>query len=344
MTDDTQPVPATPAEEPATAPVAPSVPAVDPAKVAEAKERRVALIDWLMGLDGPVRDGKILVSRPNEMYLWTQTGFIIENGKVYGKYGNNPYQPIGADDGAGYYPTQGAALLWSHDYAVASVDKIAGPFNISRKEVVVDVSEATQTALSDKERDMMVEALKELQGVLQNFQKLDTEEDKTKAKQDMLDKVKWYSFQIKRLDETLTNLAKTRPDFKRDLSGIDPVSLVEACTEFLRMKLNDDSIQRYHRECTITPGKATALTVLEKCLTRVSSAVPVQGKAWDEVALKEALEAVCVIYPAIVPTLQPFFDSSKLADAAIAALGFLQNEKAQLAASSPAVDPPPPVV
>jgi hypothetical protein len=354
MSDATQPEPlpntATAAPEPApeVAPIDPVLAAklvkiADDAKAA-AKDRRVAMIDWLMSLDAAVREGKMLVSRANEMYLWQQTGFIIEKGKVFGKYGNNPYQPIGTDDGEGYYPTEGAALLWSHDYAIASVDQIPGPFKITRKPVVVDISEATQTALSDKERDMMVEALKELQGSLQVSKSLGEgakAEDKAKAAQDLLDKVKWYSFQIKRLDATLSALAEKNPDFKRDLTGLDPASLAEACTEFLRMKLNDDSIQRYHRECTIEPGKATALTVLEKCLTRVSGTVPVEGQPWNEVALKEALEAICVIYPSVVPTLQPFFDTAKLVEAADAALKFLQAEKLRLLNAEPEKAAPP---
>lgn len=299
--------------------------------IEEAKARRVALIDWLMNLDSSVREGHILVSRPNEMYLWQQTGFMIEGGKVYGKYGNAHYQPIGRDDGEGYYPTQGAAVLWSHDYAIASVKAIAGPFTVSRKEVIIDVSEATDTALSDKERDAMMAALKQLQANQATFQRAETDEDKTKIRQTMVDDVRLFSFQIARLDKALTDLAEKNPEFKRDLTGIDPVSLTNACVEYLRMKLNDDAIQRYNRECTIEASAGNAQTILERCMTRISEAMPVQGKECNEVTLREALEAIMVIYPASVAVLAPFMGTTNLVEAAGEALKFLQGEKDKLA-------------
>jgi hypothetical protein len=300
---------------------------------ADAKARWLALVDWLMTIDSAVREGKVMISRPNEMYLWQQTGVLIDKGKVYAKFGNAPYQPIGTFDGEGYYPTDGSKLIWSHDFAIAEMTPIASPFKIQKRQAIIDLGESP-IALSDKERTAMKAAFDDL---AKGLEKLDSTADAgaQKALEDeLINTIKYYAVAIKRIDDQLATIAKNNPALKADLSGAEPRSLAKALSEFIRMKLNDDGIRRYHAENEIAVGDtATPLTVVEKCMRRVSSVIPAAGQEWDPEKTKSALEAVCVIYPTSATILEPFFGTSDLQQAAEAALKFLQAEKDKLSTS-----------
>ncbi len=303
---------------------------VAPDPKAEAKARWLALIDWLMTVDAAVRNGQTLLSRPNAMYLWQQTGVVIEKSKVFAKFGNSPYQPIGTFDGEGYYPTDGSKLIWAHDFALAELEPCASPFKIQKRQALVDIGETT-TALSDKERNAMEACFKDMAKALENMESTSEPAAYKALEDELLNTIKYYATAIKRLDDQLARIAKENPALQADLSGADPKTLGKAVTEFIRMKLNDDAIRRYHTENELVTGEqATPASVIDKCMARVSVAIPPEGQDWEPEQLKKALEAVCVIYPASIAVLEPYFGTSDLMEAASAALKFLQAEKDKL--------------
>lgn len=106
--------------------------------------------------------GEVLVSRMSPAHFWCQTGFVIRDNVVYGKYGDSPYQPIGWDSGEEFYPLDVAKLLWKHEFAwvTPTANPAETPWEIEIEEVAIEDEDGE--ALSDRERTVFERLIKDL--------------------------------------------------------------------------------------------------------------------------------------------------------------------------------------
>jgi proteasome lid subunit RPN8/RPN11 len=126
---------------------------------------RAQLYLFLTQVARQMRAGAVLVSRMSKQHFWCQTGFVIKDNVVYGKYGDSPYQPIGWDTGNEFYPLDIAKLLWKHEFAWFSPNgnAVEAPWDVQIESVSVDeVDDPDGSALTDKERKTFERLIKDV--------------------------------------------------------------------------------------------------------------------------------------------------------------------------------------
>lgn len=327
-----------------------AVPEAPDAKAEEAATRRIVLMSWLEKLSGALASmgpngAAILISRPpargEDRFFWEQTGFAAENGTVYCKFGNKQYQPIGKDDGTGFYPTEGSKFIWMHDFAIVKLLPFVGAFKVQKKEEGSIVEDKSNPArLTDHERKNMTENMKGLMEEMERFLNSATAEEKTENQERLLHTIELASLQCPKLDHRLQLLALQTPelnsaDGKFDLEKADAKSLAGVCIEYLRMKLADDSVRRHFEGNELVPGdvgvKTSIVTLIDSLVDRLKPLIPEEGKEWDAAAITEILDGSGVVYPPLRDILKPFIGSADVVAAAKAVLTFLEAEKTRLA-------------
>ena len=133
----------------------------------QGKLDRAQLYLFLTEMAVKISKGVVLLSRMTGRHFWCQTGFVIENNVVYGKYGDSPYQPIGWDTGTEYYPLDIAKLLWKHEFSWfdPSHPQLAAeaPWEVTITEVTrEEVDDPDGSALTDKERALFEKIMTDL--------------------------------------------------------------------------------------------------------------------------------------------------------------------------------------
>lgn len=179
-----------------------------------------------------ISKGTVLVSRMTPRHFWCQTGFVIENNVVYGKYGDSAYQPIGWDTGTEFYPLDIAKLLWKHQFAwFDPTSKLTeAPWEVTIEEVSVDeVEDPDGSALTDKERKLFENMMKELKEELdwtppKDWKRPDTFVPKTqKRKHDVNDIMSLTTTWIEERQDDFMAEAKKRFDTITDKSPYQEV-------------------------------------------------------------------------------------------------------------------------
>lgn len=120
---------------------------------------RAQLYLFLTEIAASIRRGLVLVSRMTPNHFWCQTGFVIKDNVVYGKYGDSQYQPVGWDTGEEFYPLDIAKLLWKHEFAWVNPTEspAESPWDVEVEEVELDdVDDPDGSALTDAERKAFV--------------------------------------------------------------------------------------------------------------------------------------------------------------------------------------------
>jgi hypothetical protein len=350
MTEEAQPQPVTPVEvPPALVEIAQAPSAADAAKEAEIKaaaERRVVLINWLEKLNEALKSmgNAILMSRPPQkeegQYFWEQTGFVAEKGKFYCRFGNRLYQPIGDDDGQGFYPSEGSKFIWMHEFAIVKVIPFVGAFKVQKKadKDIVD-DEKNPARLTDHERDNMIEAMQDITEEFEAFLKAETDEAIKEHRERLEDTIQLASLKCPKLDHRLQLLAIQNPELNSgknqiDLAKADIKSLAGACIEYMRMKLCDDDQRRHFASNELVPGtdgqNVTQVTLIDSLLARLNPLIPEEGKEFDDKAIAAILDGAGVVYPPLGEVLKPYVGTADVLGAAKTAVEFLGQEKTRL--------------
>lgn len=337
----TPPADATQDAKPADAPAAAPVPELTPEEK-QAQERFVTLMNWLLRvndtLDGLARgqglEGAIMLSRRDADSFWEQTGFALGDGKLYVKVGHHGtsgqhYQPIGDVKDNKYYPSQSAKLIWARDFCVAQLHPFVGAFRLEHvKAEETDEDRTNPAYLSDKERELMIAALKELQEEMQRALAADTAEAKTEAKERLLDTVRLAAVRCVKLNDRLALEISKHPEIKSNYSGAEPMSFAGAAIDFLRMKLNDDGVRRHYKGTTLTSQESSSLdTLLGSLIEKLEAALT---EPIDLTKVGNLIEATATTYPAAQAVLAPFRDTDRFTEAAAVVLGFLRLERSKL--------------
>ncbi len=293
------------------------------AKRANAKQVRLVLMNFLTALDSAYMNNEVLLTKGHgqgdDMYV--MTAFVIDKGVVSAKIGNLPYQPIGKEDGEGFYPSLDAKLLWMRDFAMAPLLHIKPPFEVRPREAVASGDEAK---LSDAERASFEEAFKDISAELQAYSNLaqskpmipgkdgqPAAEDPDVAAQSfrLRHTIKYFLVRpaCKKIDDAMMALAKTNPHLNStpealDLMNVPIGQLAMSVTEFIRMKLNDDGMARFHEqhELALVQTTVTEKSLLERNITRLSEQLPVEGQPVpDPLIVKHLVKNTMGTYPGL---------------------------------------------
>ncbi len=299
----------------------------------EAKQNRTSLYGWLAKMQDILSQnpGACLVSRRDSDQLWRQTGFLVEDGIVYAKLGENHYQPIGKDDGAGFFPTQSSKLLWAHDFCIALMTPFKSAFAVEKIQKLLNEDPTDPNTLTEKERAMLEANFKDLETLYKTFEAATEEGDSNKikaAESDVLDGLRLACIQCPKLDKKLTEFSIKNPELelKPDLTGkITPLQLFGIATEWIRLKLNDDGAKRHFEgtkliaDPSMTEAELAVLSVkkLEFCLAQLDSTP-------DMDLFKYVLEQSMAIFPELRAQMQEFNNTTDLVGAAKKALEFMK--------------------
>lgn len=305
----------------------------------DAQKYWVSMMSWLIWFDEQTtKKGAILLARSSPDRFWAQVGFTIINDVLNVKVGDAPYQPIGELKGSEYRPTEGCKLLWVMEFKLATPGQIHLPFQVEHKTNV-----AIKITLTDKDRAKMADAMKLMREDLTEHKKLAdvfmaayqegestviaTAKTKMEAhEEDMKDTIKLCAVQCGVLNIRLQQLAREKADFKMNLVGVRADTLAESCVEWLRMKLDDDSVEKYVNQTTMTPIKIDMNEFLSGLRTDIESLAQkfaTDGSDENALALVGKMTQVEGIVEEAAVALKPFKATSNLAEAASAMVAAL---------------------
>ncbi len=317
---------------------------VEPISAEEAKANRTALYGWLTKFQDLLlqNPGACLVSRRDEDQLWRQTGFLIEGGVVSAKLGEHHYQPIGLDRDGGFYPTQGSKILWANEFSIAVMTPFKPPFEVTKVEKAGPVDSQAPGALTDRERAMLEANFKDLKTIHDAYSAAMAEGDETKIKAanaDVLDGLRLACIQCPKLDQKLTEFSIKNPELglQPDLTGnVTPIQLFQIATEWIRMKLNDDS-QRRHYDATklVASGDVTQLQLAELALHKLNYLLSTVDTIPDMGIFKALLEQIMACFPVVDEALGEYKETSDLIAAAKRALPVMEKLVGDLKALTP---------
>lgn len=296
-----------------------------------AATNRVALYAWLNQLQDLLtsNEGSMLVTRKDENFLWRQTGMLVENGVVFAKLGEKHYQPIGKDDGVGFYPTTASRLFWSQDFKLAKMTDFEGAFRVEK---LVNGAESgapsdAQTELTEYERARMVDNFQALSEYLKRFKAAhgvgEMNECKT-AETDLLNVLKLACIQCPKLDMRLVRFGMENPELKLnpDLSGDFKVEdLAGVACEWMRMQLNEDATRKHYRTTVLVPTIRLEAQDLFTTLNTKLQFLAANTTAEPELVRTVLREAMTMI-PALQTVLEPYDQSTDVLAALKAAAEF----------------------
>jgi hypothetical protein len=343
----------------------------------KARSDRTTLMTWLLHLEAAFQSGQVLLSREPETFIWEQTGFLIRKGtELNVKIGSHGYQPIGQVDDEFFYPSQASKLVWIRDFAIATPELIKPAFECQpMRQFQIDEPE-NPNALNDRERDAMVstfEALGKQIGVLAaamaEFEALGQQigvpaaamaEDETntiaEAEYQVVETIKHGAITSRMVDARIRKFAIDNPelaskDERGNVNGFDfaqktirPMELGKLVSEFIRLKLNDDSARRFVRsnDLVATAGGSLA-EVVASVLGTLTELVPGEGKAFNADVAARALNNARIMIPALKVPLEPFADTTDISGALTVAIATLQGIQAGTVTpvTAPAIEVPP---
>lgn len=253
---------------------------------AEAKAKREQLMAWFLTL--PNKDElktKQLLSRQGPDFPWEATGFHVDRKEelVFAKVGRHPYQPIGQITDDYFMPLAGSQLLWRRDFAMAETKAFEPAFTV-KDLPPIPTDKATETDLTDREREIMSAELEELHKAVAEF-KIKDEGKKPEIgpdpQDDLIDAFKLCLLRVPRLEkyfnfscEKFSEQANGQDLMDVATSGRTIVEVVRGMTEWMDMKLQDDRLRREVESTVMTVPedergnklKQVLLAKLEKAL------------------------------------------------------------------------------
>jgi hypothetical protein len=309
------------------APVVPTAFHTDNLTPDDARALRISLYAWLEQL-GQTLEGNpntILLSRKDEHFLWRQTGFMVENGVVFAKLGEKHYQPIGKDDGQGFYPTSASKLFWLQDFKLARLHDYQPAFIVEH----VSPHLADQTydgeALTDHEYAVMVDNFKALGEFKAVYDQAFQEGEITKLKEaesNLLDVLKIACIQCPRLDLRLVEFGRANPELhlEADLTGnFKPVDLVGVASEWLRLKVNDEAARRHHKATVLIPT-IDPQSVNPDYNLRDKLRAYLADTQLDMGMAARFIESLPITYPYLREVIQPYLETTDILGALAACL------------------------
>lgn len=251
---------------------------------------------------GHARTGQLLTRR-SDSNVWEGTGFHVSERTlgVHVKVGNNPYQPIGYDDGKHFLPTEGSKLLWLRDWAYAVVYPFSPAFEVEAS-AAKPQEFSDSTALSDKERQRMEGWVELLREDLSKWKALDRKNTAAveEAESNIRDSVKLLRIQIPRVDQVMLKMETERPEVGEFFANVPADQLLVCTCEYMQMKLDDDTVRRLMDGTTIRSGQALPERVLlEQAKARLAQVRPGPNKPEDGEAIIQCLCELSSAFPAL---------------------------------------------
>jgi len=273
-----------------------------------------------------------LVTRANDLFLWENVGFHIDGDIkcAFAKVGRQSYQAIGFDDGEHYIGTEGSKTLWLREFGMAVILPYAPPFHVERAELEEQVS--SSIALSDKEREKIEEVVTMFEADLSEHGKLTNNGKDKETREELEDKmregIKLARIRLPRFDQKMDEFLEENPEAGENFENVDIVQLLVSCSEFLRMKLDDDEVRRDVEATVISTdsfptGQRKLITTL---MGGISSLIPKEGDEPDHETLMQRINEVAISMPTVRELLADVDPSSNTLDAAEAVLIWLQKE------------------
>jgi hypothetical protein len=296
-----------------------------------AATNRTALYAWLGMLQDVLaaNEGSMLVTRKDENFLWRQTGILIENGVVFAKLGENHYQPIGKDDGTGFYPTTASRLFWAQDFKLAKMTDFEGAFRVEKLISGVQSGAAADATvdLTEYERAKMVDNFEALSDYIKRFnaaRDIGEMGPFQQAQTDLLNVLKLACIQCPKLDMRLVRFGMENPELKLqpDLSGDFKIEdLAGVACEWLRMQLNEDATRKHYRTTVLVP---TVTVTAEELLLNFNAKLQflAANKTAEPELIRTVLKEAMTMIPALQPVLEPFDQSTNVFGALKAAANY----------------------
>lgn len=252
----------------------------------------------------------VLLSRQADVMSWEATGFHTDEltSAVHVKVGNNPYQPIGFDDGAHYLGTQGSKLLWLREWAYAVVYPFSPAFVVSPDEVKPqEISDTVR--LSNKEREKMEGWTTLLGRDLAEWKAVDKKDKAAVADLEfrIRESIKLVRIQLPRVDQRMMAMEKAHPEIGENFDNVPPEELVRATCEFMTMKLDDDALRRLIDGTTVRAGgNVTAKELLGQAKAKVKQLRPAAGQVEDGEAINSCLSELSTIFQGLREVLREY--------------------------------------
>lgn len=268
---------------------------------AEAKAKREQLMAWLLTLPtGDDIKNRQLLSRQGQDFPWEATGFHVsrKDELVFAKVGKHPFQPIGQITDDYFMPLAGSQLLWRREFVMSELKAFAPAFTVEDlPPVATDI--ATDTNLTDREREVMSSELEELYKAVAEF-KIKDEGKKPELgpdpQDDLHDALKLTLMRVPRLEKYFNFSCE---QFSKSSNGLDLVDtavsgrtlveVVRGMTEWLDMKLQDD---RLRREVETTVMTVPAEERGNKLKTVLFNKLDMSLKLADDTKIQAAVDSV----------------------------------------------------
>lgn len=284
----------------------------------------------LRAVFGVYSKGASLMTRANENHPWDSTGFHIDAGcnGVFAKVGSRPYQPIGFDDGEKYIGTEGSKTLWSREFAFALMLPYPPPFEIESVEVDTDrVSD--EVSLSDKERELIQEAIDAFDEDIAKHSKAESKEERSKVEEFMRNTtLKLMRLRIPRLDKKLDEVSEEHPEVGSDFRNSNIVELFLAMREFLSLKLEDDAMRRdiEATQIRIKSSEEAERGLITQLIEKLASEIPKEGDRPNSDNIQSIVTEVEIAFPKVKEITSEMVGKSDVTEAAKAVMVFLQRE------------------
>ncbi len=269
-----------------------------------------------------------LMTRANDIFLWENTGFHLDGdiGTVFAKLGREKYQPIGFDDGTHYVGTEGSKTLWSRQFGMALIFPHAPAFEIAKHEI--QAKSAYDAALSDKEREKITEVIGWFEEDLKAHADLKSDDiESLKALEDKVrETLKLARVRLPRLDERIDKMVEESPEVGDNLENLEPVQVAVACCEFLRMKLDDDTVRRQ------VEGTSLSVKSLQEVRTGLLSSLidgmdeELNKANPDMQILSRRVHEAAVSFPEVRDALSSLDDEAQVLEVATRVRELLQQE------------------
>jgi hypothetical protein len=269
----------------------------------EAKAKREQLMAWLLTLpQGDDIAKKQLLSRQSQDFPWEATGFHVslKDELVFAKVGRHPFQPIGQITDDYFMPLAGSQLLWRREFVMADISVVAGAFTVEDLPPI-HTDTATETDLTDREREIMSGELEELTKAVAEFKIKDDgkkPEIGPDPQDDLIDALKLSLMRVPRLEkyynfscEKFREQSNGRELLDLATSGRSVTEVVRGMTEWMDMKLQDDRLRREVESTVMTvPKEERGIKLKQVLLAKLDNALT----SADDVKIQAAVDSVYV--------------------------------------------------
>jgi len=244
----------------------------------------------------------VLFSRQNELSPWLPTGFVVD-GKakfVAAKLGNEPYQPIGFADNEHYIGTEGSKTLWYREFAFGLMVPWHSAFKVVKADLVPQ-EQSDDYRISDKERENILEAIGWFEADLAEHAKAADGEARAEMEYRARESLKLARLRVPRLDRMLDRFLEANPEVGHDFEHLELSQLLLSCCEYLRLKLDDDSLRQ---EIEATSLLVSDQTDRRQLLIQAQVQLDNLGDEASVVQTKDLLTKLSVIVPEVADLLE----------------------------------------